>query len=172
MKRLTTLVATTALLLNFGTLLFVSGAVAQSLKEQIVGAWTLVSADSVRPDGSRVEMFGSNPKGTMIFSRDGHFALVQMRAELPRIAANSRDQGTPEENKGIVQGSIAYFGTYSVNEAEKTMTVKLEGSTYANVLGALEQKRIITSLTPDELKFTNPRTPSGATLEVCWKRAR
>ena len=172
MKRLTTLVVTTTLLLHFAPALFVSDAVAQSPKEQIVGAWTLISADSVRPDGSRVEVFGSNPKGIMVFSRDGHFALVQMRAELPRIAANSRDQGTPEENKAIVQGSIAYFGTYSVNEAEKVITVKLEGSTFANLLGGGEQKRIITSLTPDELKFTNPRTPSGATLEVSWKRAK
>lgn len=159
------------MLLHLGAVLFVSDAVAQSPKEQIGGAWTLVSADSVRPDGSRVEVFGSNPKGIMIFSRDGHFALVQMRAGLPRIAANGRDHGTAEENKVIVQGSIAYFGTYSVNEADKVITLKLEGTTFANILGAGEQKRLITSLTPDELKFTNPRTPSGATLEVGWKRA-
>src|SRR5262245_23998904 len=172
MKRLTTRAVTTLWLLHLGAVLLVSDAVAQSPKEQLVGAWTLVSADSVRPDGSWVEVFGAHPKGIMIFSRDGHFALVQMRAELPRIAANSRDQGTPEENQAIVQGSIAYFGTYAVDEAAKMITLKLEGSTFANVLGGGEQKRIITSLTQDELKFTNPRTPSGATLEVSWKRAK
>jgi hypothetical protein len=172
MKRRTTLALTTTLLLHLGAVLCVGDAVAQSSKEHIVGAWTLVSADSVRPDGSRAAVFGANPKGIMIFSHDGSFALVQMRAELPGIAANSRDQGTPEENKAIVQGSIAYFGTYSVNEAEKVVTLKLEGSTFANLLGGGEQKRIITSLTPDELKLTNPRTPSGATLEVGWKRAK
>lgn len=172
MKRLMTLALIITLLLNLGAVLFVGDAVAQSSKEQIVGAWTLVSADSVRPDGSRVAVFGSNPKGVMIFSNDGYFALVQMRAELPGIVAKSRDQGTPEENKAIVQGSIAYFGTYSVNEAEKVIALKLEGSTFANLLGGGEQKRIITSLTRDELKFTNPKSPSGATLEVGWKRAK
>ncbi len=172
MKRLTTLALTITLLLNLGAVLFVGDAVAQSSKEQIVGAGTLVSAESVRPDGSRVAVFGSNPKGIMIFSHDGYFALVQMRAELPGIVAKSRDQGTPEENKAIVQGSIAYFGTYSVNEAEKVIALKLEGSTFANLLGGGEQKRIITSLTRDELKFTNPKSPSGATLEVGWKRAK
>jgi hypothetical protein len=150
----------------------VSDALAQPAKEQIVGAWTLVTADSVRPDGSRAAVFGSNPKGVMIFSRDGHFALIQMRAELPPIAAKSRDQGTPEENKAIVQGSIAYFGSYSVSESDKTLTLKLDGSTFTNILAAGEQKRIITSLTSEELKFTNPRTPSGATLEVGWRRAK
>jgi hypothetical protein len=172
MKRLTTLALTITLLLNLGAVLFVGDAVAQSSKEQIVGAWTLVSADSVRPEGSRAAAFGPNPRGIMIFSHDGYFALVQMRAELPRIAANSRDKGTPEENKAIVEGSIAYFGTYSINEAEKVMTLKLAGTTYSNLLGGGDQKRIITSLTPDELKFTNPRNPSGATLEVGWKRAK
>ncbi len=172
MKQLTALALTITLLLNLGAVLSVGDAVAQSSKEQIVGAWTLVSADSVRSDGSRVAVFGSNPRGIMIFSRDGYFALVQMRAELPPIVAKSRDQGTPEENRAIVQGSIAYFGKYSVNEAEKVITIKLEGSTFANLLGGGGQKKIITSLTPDELKFINPRTPSGATLEVSWKRAK
>ncbi len=172
MKRLTILALTITFLLNLGAVLFVDDAFAQSSKEQIIGAWTLVSADSVRPDGSRAPVFGPNPKGIMIFSRDGYFALVQMRAELPGIAAKSRDQGTPEENKAIVQGSIAYFGTYSVNEADKVITIKLGGSTFANLLGGGEQKKIITSLTAEELKFINPRTPSGATLEVDWKRAK
>ncbi len=137
--------------------------------KQLVGAWTLVTAESVRADGSKVGVFGSNPKGTMIFSSDGHFALIQMRVDLPKLASNSRDAGTPEENKAVVQGSIAYFGTYSVNESDNVITIRLEGSTFANLGG--EQRKIITSLTADELKFINPRTPSGATLEVVWKRA-
>jgi len=40
------------------------------------------------------------------------------------------------------------------------------------LVGGAEQKRFITSLTADELKFTNPRTPSGETLEFVWKRAK
>ncbi len=144
----------------------------KSLKAQLVGTWTLVSADSVRSDGSKVELFGPNPKGTLIYTSDGHFALVQMRSDLPKLASNSRDRGTPEENKAVVQGSIAYFGTYAVNDAEKVITLQLEGSTFANLAGGGEQKRLITSITTDELKFVMPKTPSGSTLEVGWKRAR
>jgi hypothetical protein len=135
--------------------------------KQLVGTWTLVAVENVRADGSKVEMFGSHPKGTMMFSSDGHFALIQMRADLPKLASNSRDAGTPEENKAVVQGSIAYFGTYSVNESDKVITIKLDGSTFANLGG--EQKKIITYLTADELKFF-PQTLS-LTLEVYWKRA-
>ena len=174
MRRPSALAVIIVSMLILGAVLPADDAVAQqkSPREQLVGAWTFVSADSVSSDGRKVEVFGPNPKGTLIFTSDGHFALVQMRADLPKIGLSSRDRGTPEENKAIVQGSIAYFGTYSLNETEKVITLQMEGSTFANLMGAGEQKRIVTSLTADELKFTNPRIPSGATLEVVWRRAK
>lgn len=143
----------------------------KSPHELIVGTWTMITADAIRPDGRRVEAFGTNPKGTMIFTPDGHFALIQMRAQLPMIAAKSRDLGTPAENQAIVSGSIAYYGTYALDEMDQTLRLKLEASTFANVLEQREQTRVITVLTTDELKFSNPRTPAGVTLEVAWRRA-
>ena len=174
MKRLSTLAVTTTSLLILGVGLPVSYAVAQqkSLKEQLVGTWKFVSSHSVRSDGSRVDNYGPNPRGILIYTSDGHFVLVNTRSDLPKLASNSRDRGTPEEYKAVVQGSLAYFGTYSVNEADKVITAHIEGSTFANMIGGPDQKRIITSLTADELKFTNPASTSGATLELIWKRAK
>jgi hypothetical protein len=51
MRRPAALAVVTILLLTSGAVLFASGPLC---KEQIVCAWTLVSADSMRPDGSRV----------------------------------------------------------------------------------------------------------------------
>jgi len=139
---------------------------------ELVGAWALVAVVGERADGSKFEPFGSKPKGIIIFSDDGHFSLFQSSADLPKIAANDRAKATSEEATAIVRESIAYFGTYAVNEGEKTLSVKLSGSTYANLIGGPEQIRIVTSLTPEELKFTNPRTPAGVTLLTTWKRAK
>jgi hypothetical protein len=161
-----------ALPLQLGALLWSGPVVAQSTQDRIVGTWRLATADNVRPDGSRTAMFGATPKGVMMFTRDGHFALIQHRADLPKLGANSRDQGTPEENRAVVSGSISYYGTYTVDESSRTLTLKLDGSTYANLLEAGEQKRLVTVLSDDELRFTNPRTPSGATLEVGWIRVK
>ena len=86
----------------------------------------------------------------LAFARRGRSAV--------KFASNSRDQGTPEEYKAVVQGSLAYFGTYSVNGADKVINVQVEGSTFANLIGMVDQKRIIASLTDDELKFRNPAT--------------
>jgi lipocalin-like protein len=149
-------------------------AVAQekSVKDQLVGAWTLVSVISETDDGKKSEPFGASPKGVIIFSTDGHFSLFQSRAEIPKIAANDRAKATPEEAQSIVASSIAYYGTYSVDEKTKHMAVNLAASTYANVVAIPNQKRIITLLTSDDLKFDNPRTPNGMTLRTTWKRAR
>ena len=172
MRRLGVLIATTVLLVILGVVLLPPGdAVAQqkSLKEQLVGTWIYVSSTSTRADGSKTE--NPNLKGIVIYTSDGHFALVSVRADLPKFANPDRARATAEEAQAVVAGSIAYYGTYSINEVEKVITPKVEGSTFANMIGT-DQKRIITSLTADELKFTNPRTPAGVTLEFVWKRAK
>jgi len=93
------------------------------------------------------------------------------RSDLRKFAANSVDQGTAEENKAVMQGMIASFGRYSVNEADKTVTTQVEGGSFPNLYGGT-QKRVITSLTADELKYTNPVTTTGSTAEAVWKRAK
>jgi len=171
MRRLGVLIATTVLLVIWGAVLPSGDALAQqkSLKEQVVGTWIYVSSTSTRADGSKTET--PNLKGIVIYTSDGHFAFVSVRADLPKLANPDRARATAEEAQAVVAGSIAYFGTYSINEVDKVLTPKVEGSTYANLIGT-DQKRIITSLTADELKFTNPRTPAGVTLEFVWKRAK
>lgn len=143
----------------------------RSAKDEIIGSWTLVSVTSEMDDGTKGEPFGASPKGIIIFSNDGHFSLFQSRAELPKIAANDRAKATPEEAQSIVASSIAYYGTYSVDESTKVMVVNLAASTYPNVAAIPNQKRAITLLTADELKFDNPRAPNGMTLRTAWKRA-
>lgn len=49
--------------------------------------------------------FGAGPKGIIIFTADGHFALFQSRADVPKIAANDRAKATPEEALGVCSDS-------------------------------------------------------------------
>ncbi|HXM28416.1 MAG TPA: lipocalin-like domain-containing protein [Chthoniobacterales bacterium] len=82
-----------------------------------------------------------------------------------------RQAGTPEENKTVVQGSTAYFGTYSVSDTDKTFTIHIEGTMFRKWIGT-DQKRPFT-ISGDELKWTTPTTSlgSGTALDV-WKRAK
>jgi hypothetical protein len=150
------------------------GAVGQerSLREQLVGTWLQVSIDGTFPDGTKRQLFGPNPKGILIYTSDGYFSLMQSRADLPKLEASNRATATAEEAKAVVAGSIAYFGKYSVDEAGKVVSIDIQGSTFANQIGStVDNKRIITSLTANELRLTNPGSVSGLKLELVFKRA-
>lgn len=41
-----------------------------------------------------------------------------MRSDRAKYASNDLWRGTPEENKETADGTITYFGTYSINEAD------------------------------------------------------
>jgi hypothetical protein len=155
---------------GLGVIVPSSEAVGQTLNEQLVGAWTYVSVDTVRPDGSRTPMYGPNPQGLVIFDGHGHYALVNARAGQPKFTSNDRMKGTPVENEAVVHGSIAHFGRYIVNEADKTITFHIETSTFPNWNG-VEQRRPFT-LMGDELKWTTPTASGGGSGEVVLKRAK
>jgi hypothetical protein len=156
-----------------GLALLPSNAAAQqkSIKDQIAGTWTFVSALDVYPDGRKDDRWGPNPKGVFIFDGNGRYAQFITRSDLPKIAGGKADKGTPEENKAILSGLVASFGTYTVNEAEKMVITRVEGGAYPNLIG-VDQKRVILSLTGDELKYTNPATSTGTKAEATWKRAK
>lgn len=172
MKRLRILTGTTTVSLALAAALLSGEAIGQQKtpKEQIVGAWTYVSVDTVRPDGSRTQMYGPTPQGLVIFDGNGHYALVNARGDQPRFASNDRLTGTPDENKAVVQGSIAHFGRYTVNEAENTITFQIETSTFPNWNGVVQKRPFI--LAGDDLKWITPNASGGGSGEVVLKRAK
>jgi hypothetical protein len=163
---------TTTALVCLAVGLSASDALAQqkSLKEQLVGTWTLVSSDQVRPDGTKVQQFGSDAKGINVFDANGRFFVIIASADNLQMASNGRSQKSFEEDDLIV-ASIAYYGTYTVNEDVKVISLHLDASTFPNQDGT-DQKRTITSLTADELKYSSPAAISGAQVHQVWKRAK
>src|SRR5215470_12230950 len=128
---------------------------AKTLREQLVGTWTFVIAEITGADGRKTLPFGDKPKGMLIFTADGHFSQVHVAGDLPKIASSNRLGGTAEDNKAIVHGSLALFGTYTVDEDKKLLTFQIEASTFPNLQG-VAQTRTIDLLTADEFRNTNP----------------
>jgi hypothetical protein len=142
-----------------------------SLAKQVQGSWTLVSV-YVEQDGKKIEPFGSQPRGFVVITPDGHFSYILLRASLPKFAADNRMKGTAEENQAIVQGSLAVYGTYTVvNEKEHAVKYHVEGGTFPNWDGQ-DQKRFWT-VKGDELSITNPVTTlGGGVAHLVFKRAK
>jgi hypothetical protein len=128
---------------------------ARKVAKLLVGTWTIVSSVSRRKDGSVVDRWGANPKGIFMFDDKGHYAQMITRSD------------------SLVFGSktVASFGTYSVDEASKTLITQVAGSSSPRLNGTV-QRRVISSLTADELRYVNPQTLSGTTVEAVWKRLK
>jgi hypothetical protein len=118
-----------------------------SLKQQLLGHWQLVS---VTVNGTTP--YGANPQGSMFLDAGGHISVVVVSA------GNAR--------------SLSYFGTYTVDEASKLMTMHVVASSGGSRdQGGRDFKRLLT-LSGDELTVTN-ETPSGGPgpITLTWKRA-
>src|SRR4051794_35139140 len=136
--------------------------------QDMVGSWTLVANVNILGDGTRVNVYGANPKGIQIFDSGGHFALITTRPDLPRFGSNNRLTGTAEENAAIVQGSNAFYGTYTV--ADRVLTHKIEGGTWPAWNGTEQQRKII-SFAPDEMQWAIVGTVGGKS-EVTSRRLK
>jgi hypothetical protein len=163
MDRIVT-IAVTALSLG----IFCPDAVFAQTAKDLAGTWLPVSATLIRQDGSKIDPFSQNLKGILNFDNSGRFAFILTRPDLPKFASNNRNTGTAEENRAIVQGSLAYFGTYSL--AEKTIKMHVEGGTWPGWTGT-DIERIIFSFSGDELKWTDPTPSVGGKAENVWRRA-
>lgn len=69
----------------FGLAMLTGNAMAQqkSLKEQLVGTWTLVSVSEVYQDGRKENPWGPAVKGTVSFDGNGKVTLMIIGADLP-----------------------------------------------------------------------------------------
>lgn len=139
------------------------------LAEQIIGTWELVSSVDIDEAGNRTDTWGPEPLGTYMFGADGRFTQIVMRSGLPKAA--SRQATTPEQAKAIVEGSLAMFGTYSVDEAASTINVHFLASTFAGFAGT-DGKRVVTKATADEITFTNAARVGGAKGQSVWRKIR
>jgi hypothetical protein len=139
-----------------------------TLKEQLVGTWTIVSWSDIAPNGTNREI--ANPKGFLIFDSSGRYAQVVARADRPK--SKSPGEPTVEELAAATEDFFAASaGTWRVSEAEKLLIQQFDAALRPDDEGTLFRSGI--SLSGDELRLTSVRPlPSGARIDVLYQRAK
>ena len=134
------------------SMLVIAPATAQSLKDQLVGTWSMESNIEEYADGKKVS-WDPSLKGMVMYDAGGRFIL--MAAE---IGNRKKVEGNPALNP--VGKMISYFGTYTVNEADKTLTHKIVGAS-SPLWDGTEQKRVVTTINQTAMVF-KAVTPIGS----------
>ena len=74
-----------------GLVLLPSSIVAQqgTLRQQLVGTWTLVSEETTAQNGTKEQPYGPNPRGILILDVSGRYATVRARPDRPKFKSSS-----------------------------------------------------------------------------------
>jgi hypothetical protein len=138
-----------------------AGNVAAQTPKSIAGTYSPVS----------VPAYGEKPRGQMILTPDGRYSIVITRAEMPKIASGSRVKATPEENKAVVDGSIAHSGRYTIEDGGRAITFHIETSTFPNWNGTTQKRPF--AVKGDLLTYTVATPSNGsAPADVTWRRVK
>ena len=116
----------------------------KTLKQQIQGPWSLASCNSTDAKGEKAAYCANNPKGITILAGNGNWAGTI-------TAGGRKDANAP--------GVTALFGTWSVNEADKTLTRHI----VSGLNPAFEGKdfTVNISLNGEEMRLTGNVNPLG-----------
>jgi hypothetical protein len=117
---------------------------AKSLKDQLIGHWQLVSVTI-----NDQSPYGANAKGSMFLDAGGHYSVVVI---------------TAGEAK-----STAYFGSYTVDDAAKSVTFHVDAS--SRVSGADRDQTRRASLDGDELTLASQKPGPIGGVQLKWKLA-
>ncbi|KJH86003.1 hypothetical protein UG46_12965 [Pseudomonas fluorescens] len=140
-------------------------------ENSLVGTWRVVSA-TVEREGNRSNAYGPNPHGWLVFTPELTFVEVLTDPRVPAFRSNVRGEGTDEENRAAMAGSIGFFGRYTVNQNGEFTGNTVEGSTFPNWVGAVRTQDDLQLKVDGDRMVENFRRPDGTKVHIVFERVR
>ena len=109
--------------------------------DKFTGTWRLLACEGQWSDGRITRPYGDNPSGQLMYDGNGHFAGQIMARERPAFATGNLLKGSDAEVRAAFEGYVAYYGRYTVDEAEGLMIHEVEGSFFPNWTGERQVRR-------------------------------
>lgn len=136
----------------------------------LVGAWRLVSWETRAEDGTVSLPYNGNPTGQITYTATGRMSAILME----RDREFSPDSETSSESAlaAVASGFFAYYGRYSVDEANSVVTHHVEGALAPNWVGT-DRPRSFVFETPDRIRLStepDPNRTAGSIGVLVWER--
>jgi hypothetical protein len=147
---------------------------AQSLREQLIGSWKLVSYEERPVDGSpSFYPMGEKPMGIIMYTPDGYMSAQLSKPDRKPFASGDWFKGTPEDYAREATTYIAYSGPFHVNEENKTLTHSMFVSLFPNWIGQTQPRVVKIEGDTLHLSTASPIQSGGKTVNssLLWKRA-
>lgn len=143
------------------------------LSETLPGTWKLLSRRDVTASGElRPEpSLGEDPFGLLYYDRAGNFAAQFMKRDRSSPISDSPAAGT---NNSRAQGGYdAYFGAYTIDEANRTVTQRLTAALSKENVGLVVTRAMeVENHTLTIRLNTTTARGEAVTRTLIWERAR
>jgi hypothetical protein len=141
------------------------------LSVALPGTWKLLSRmDCTRVGEQRVEpSLGEDPVALLIYDRSGNFAAQFMKRD--RSSPISGVAACASNNSQAQGGYDAYFGTYTIDEAEKTVTQRLVGALSKENVGLVVTRSMLVEGDTLTVKLETTTAEGEAVIRtLIWSR--
>jgi Lipocalin-like domain len=138
--------------------------------ESLVGTWKLLSAQTIKTNGARVNLFGQHPSGFLTYTAEGRmFAIITTEGRKRYQVADRFQMAVPEQAEAF-STVLAYAGTYAVENGR--IIHHVEASSFENWVNT-DQIRLL-KLKSRRLTLTSLNSIGGdqARTDLVWGRVR
>lgn len=148
-----------------------------SLTRDLIATWELVSRiDRTAAGERRLEpLLGDEPVALLYYDRTGHFAAQFMKRDRiasPASGADTAAAASAAPNNSRARGGYdAYFGTYTVDDAQGTVTQRLLGALSPENVGQLLTRAMTVQGDVLTIKLETATTSGEpVTRTLIWRR--
>jgi hypothetical protein len=106
----------------------------------------------------------------LVFDANGRYSIIFIAGGLPSFGSGNRSSCTADEAMAVVAGSFAHFGTYVVDEVDKSFTFQIDRGTFPNWDGRHNKRAFF--IRGDKLHFTDPHASGGGVAMTIFERAK
>jgi hypothetical protein len=145
-----------------------------TLREQLIGAWKLVSYVEEPVDGSEPYYpFGEQPQGIIMYTPDGYMSAQLCRPDRVPFASGDWFKGTASEFEAEASTYIAYTGPFHVDEEKQSLTHSMFISLFPNWIGQTQPRVVKIEGNMLSLSTASPINSAGKTVNsyLRWQRA-
>jgi hypothetical protein len=143
----------------------------ESLSAVLPGTWKLISRIDCTSGGERrmEPSLGEDPVALLYYDRSGNFAAQFMKRD--RSSPISDAVASAPNNSRAQGGYDAYFGTYTINEAEKSVTQRLVGALSKENVGLVVTRRMLVEGDTLTIKIETTAAEGEAVVRtLIWSR--
>ena len=136
----------------------------------VIGSWKLVSFNIRDQLGNTTFPFSKDAQGRITYEANGRMAVQVLNPNRPKLSTQDPLAAPEAEIRTAFGEFTAYYGTFSVNAAKKTITHHIEAALLPNWSGTTQERHF--EFDGTRLSLSGPLLIGGVqgTVNLVWER--